>query len=67
MAGKPDGFTVNVSPGFADIQLNRMPLLQIFVNLVTNAIKHHHREDGSISLGVEDNGRRRAGCLAGVP
>jgi signal transduction histidine kinase len=52
----PERFTVTVSPGFAAIRLPRMPVQQILMNLVGNAIKHHHREQGRIELTVEDRG-----------
>lgn len=47
------GFTIAVSPSFADIKISRMPLQQILANLVGNAIKHHDRADGRISVSVE--------------
>jgi signal transduction histidine kinase len=31
-----------------------MPLQQILMNLVSNAIKHHHRTEGCIEVSVED-------------
>jgi two-component system sensor kinase FixL len=52
----PAGFTVKVSPGFASIKLHRMPLQQIFMNLISNAIKHHDRKEGLIEVTVEDRG-----------
>jgi|GEM_PF-6658162 len=50
----PAGFTVTVSPGFADIHVRRMPLQQILMNLVGNAIKHHDKKRGSIEVTVEE-------------
>jgi PAS domain S-box-containing protein len=52
----PPGFTVEVTPGFAAIEVNRMPLQQVIYNLIGNAIKHHHRSDGLIRVSVEDSG-----------
>jgi signal transduction histidine kinase len=51
----PESFTVKVSPGFADIQVRRMPLQQILMNLVGNAIKHHDKERGCIEITVEEH------------
>jgi PAS domain S-box-containing protein len=51
-----DGFAVRVSPAFAQIQVRRMPLQQILMNLIGNAIKHHHRKIGNIAVSVEDCG-----------
>lgn len=56
LVDKPENFTINVSPGFADTELNRMPISQIFVNLINNAIKHHNREDGTVNVAVADQG-----------
>jgi signal transduction histidine kinase len=33
-----------------------MPLQQIFINLVGNAVKHHHRKEGRIEISVEPGG-----------
>jgi PAS domain S-box-containing protein len=52
----PAGFTVVVSPGFAGIHVPRMPLQQILMNLISNAIKHHDKKTGRIDVGVEDHG-----------
>jgi PAS domain S-box-containing protein len=52
----PKGFKVTVGPGFAAIRLERMPLQQILMNLIGNAIKHHDRKEGRIELEVEDRG-----------
>lgn len=49
-------FTVRVSPGFRDIQVNTMPLQQILMNLIGNAAKHHHKSNGCIEVTVEDRG-----------
>jgi signal transduction histidine kinase len=50
----PEGFTVNVSSGFAAIRVPRMPLQQILMNLISNAIKHHDKRNGRIDVTVED-------------
>jgi signal transduction histidine kinase len=49
-------FTVSVSAGFRGIQVCRMPLQQIFMNLIGNAIKHHDKGSGSIQVTVRDDG-----------
>jgi len=51
-----EGFRVQVSPAFADLQLRRMPLQQILMNLIGNAIKHHDKKDGCIAVTVDDEG-----------
>lgn len=47
------GFCVNVSPGFADIRTERMPLQQILMNLIGNAVKHHDKKQGCIEVALE--------------
>ena len=53
-----DGFKINVSPAFSQISLRRMPLQQILLNLIGNAVKHHHRKDGRIDVTVEESADR---------
>jgi signal transduction histidine kinase len=56
MAAPPTGFTIKVDDGFSGISLRRMPVQQVFYNLVNNAIKHHDGETGTIEIGVQDEG-----------
>jgi PAS domain S-box-containing protein len=51
-----EGFTVEVGPGFADIEVYRMPLQQVLMNLIANGIKHHHKKTGRIAVTVENDG-----------
>jgi signal transduction histidine kinase len=51
-----EGFAVSASPRFSQIQVYRMPLQQILMNLVGNAIKHHDKSTGRIEITVEDRG-----------
>jgi signal transduction histidine kinase len=50
----PQSFTVKVGASFANIQVRRMPLQQILMNLISNAIKHHDKKSGCIEVTVED-------------
>ncbi len=50
----PDGFRVVVSSAFGTIKVMRMPLQQILLNLIGNAIKHHDKERGLVEVLVED-------------
>ncbi|MCD2173125.1 sensor histidine kinase [Rhizobium sp. C4] len=45
-----DGFTVTFDPSFLAIAATRMPLQQILINLIGNALKHHDRETGEIHV-----------------
>ncbi len=52
----PDGFVVKIDDAFDQIKLNRMPVQQILLNLINNAIKHHDKKAGIVEVGVEDMG-----------
>jgi PAS domain S-box-containing protein len=52
----PPEFVVDMSSGFAGIEVYRMPLQQVLINLISNALKHHDKEAGRIEVGVEDLG-----------
>ena len=52
----PEGFKVNIDENLKDISIARMPLEQIFHNLVNNAIKHHDRSEGEIRISAEQKG-----------
>jgi len=52
----PEGFTMKVSPGLAGIHVRRMPLQQILMNLIGNAIKHHDKKAGCIEVMGADCG-----------
>ena len=49
----PASFTITVSANFATILVKRMPLQQILLNLISNAIKHHDKKEGHIDVAVE--------------
>ena len=52
----PQGFVVDVNSSLAGIQVFRMPLQQILMNLISNAIKHHDKKAGRVEVSVEDLG-----------
>lgn len=56
MLPRPEGFEVKVGPGFAAIRVARMPLQQILMNLIGNAIKHHDKTTGRIEVAAADLG-----------
>lgn len=58
LVAPPEGFTVAVDPSVAAIKAYRMPLHQVLVNLISNAIKHHDKKTGRIEVSVEDLGTR---------
>jgi PAS domain S-box-containing protein len=64
MVMPPKGFTIEISPAFAGIRVFRMPLQQVFMNLIGNAVKHHHRKEGHIEVSVDPATSSREPMLA---
>jgi PAS domain S-box-containing protein len=50
----PPEFTVKVMPGMPTLITERLPLQQVFTNLISNAIKHNKRPNGQIVISVKD-------------
>lgn len=53
----PPEFTVTVEPGMPMLVTQRLPLFQVFSNLISNCLKHHDRPDGNVTVSVEDQGQ----------
>lgn len=53
----PAHFNISLTGPFAEIQLRRMPLQQVLMNLIGNAIKHHDKAQANISVAIEDEGQ----------
>jgi signal transduction histidine kinase len=51
-------FTISVPERMPSVVADRTRLWQVFSNLIANAVKHHHRDHGQISIGVRDLGER---------
>ncbi len=49
----PPQFRVVVAADLPTIQTERIPLQQVFSNLITNAYKHHTSQSGNITIAVE--------------
>ena len=56
LAAPPDNFTIEWSDAFREIKVSRMPLEQVLLNLITNAIKHHDKGRGRVSVDVQTDG-----------
>jgi light-regulated signal transduction histidine kinase (bacteriophytochrome) len=52
----PPTFTVEVAPNMPTFVTERLPLEQVFTNLISNAIKHHPKVDGKVQISVIDQG-----------
>ncbi len=48
-------FNIVISPMMPNLQGKKILLQQVFANLISNAIKHHHRKDGKIEISVQDS------------
>lgn len=56
LAAPTDNFRIEWSDAFREIQISRMPLEQVLLNLITNAIKHHDKGRGRVSVDVQTDG-----------
>ncbi|MEL7351331.1 MAG: PAS domain S-box protein [Cyanobacteria bacterium P01_A01_bin.116] len=54
--GPLNKFSIEVAPGMPVLEAKRAPLMQIFSNLIGNAIKYHDRADGHVQVSVRDEG-----------
>ncbi|NND90250.1 MAG: PAS domain S-box protein [Granulosicoccus sp.] len=54
LVAPPTQFRIELDPAFSSIQLPRMPIRNVLLNLVSNAIKHHDLEAGLIEVCVKD-------------
>ena len=52
----PDHFKIKVQPALPILKSERLPLLQVFTNLIGNSIKHHHGSTGQILVAAKDLG-----------
>jgi len=50
----PSGFQVSMVTEMPVLQTHRMALHQVFSNLINNAVKHHHKTEGSIWIRCGD-------------
>jgi PAS domain S-box-containing protein len=50
----PSGFEVKVEPGMPTFVAEKLPLQQVFSNLISNAIKHNRAESGHVTISVKD-------------
>lgn len=52
----PAEFSCTIDPGFKAIELPRMPIEQVLHNLISNAVKHHNRDDGVVKVTLKSVG-----------
>ena len=56
----PPETTVTVDPDMPTITTERTPLQQVFMNLISNAIKYNRRQGATVHVSVRDTGRMYA-------
>lgn len=56
LISRPAEFTIKVSDGMPAFETERIRLQQVFANLISNAVKHHDRPDGTVEVSVRDAG-----------
>jgi signal transduction histidine kinase len=56
LLGPPDGFRIDIDGELPTLTTSRDLLERVFLNLATNAIKHHDRETGTIRVSCRDKG-----------
>ena len=52
----PPGFVVEADFHIAPFRTAKLPLKRVFMNLVGNAIKHHDRTEGRVTISAHDRG-----------
>lgn len=50
----PATLKIEIEPGMPTLQTKRLPLSQVFSNLISNAIKYNHRIDGQIRISAQE-------------
>ena len=61
LLGVPAGAEIRVAPAMPVIETERLPLQQVFMNLIGNALKYGHREGEPVRIEVSARGTD-AGC-----
>ncbi|MCP4152627.1 MAG: response regulator [bacterium] len=59
----PENITVNISGVLPKVYCDKMFLIQLFQNLIGNAIKHLGKPEGEISISCSDQGECREFCV----
>ncbi|MBD1398460.1 CHASE3 domain-containing protein [Pontibacter sp. JH31] len=54
MVAPAEGFQVNIAPGMPILYTERVQLHQVFLNLISNALKYHDKQKGEVDVTWED-------------
>jgi PAS domain S-box-containing protein len=52
----PASFTIQLPPALPTLNTRRVLLQQVLMNLLNNAVKHHDRPDGTVTLALTERG-----------
>ncbi len=52
----PQGFLLEIPSPLPIVRANRVKMLQVFLNLMSNAVKYNDKSQGRLKIGVEDQG-----------
>ena len=52
----PEGFSIIIGDGMPVLNTERLQIYQVFANLISNAIKHHGSQQGSVQVAAKDLG-----------
>jgi signal transduction histidine kinase len=55
MVAPPNGFKINIGPNMPQLFTERIQLHQVFLNLISNAIKYHHQDEGRIDINCQES------------
>lgn len=53
----PTTFNIEIAHKMPTLIAKRLPLQQVFANLISNAIQHHSRIDGMVNISVQERGK----------
>ncbi|PPS46113.1 PAS domain-containing sensor histidine kinase [Chroococcidiopsis sp. TS-821] len=56
MLAPPPEFTIAIATPMPTLHAQKLPLFQVFSNLISNAIKHHNRPNGNVAIAATDKG-----------
>lgn len=51
----PDEFSIETVPPLPVLKAKRVPLIQVFSNLINNALKHHDRKEGRVKVSAVEH------------
>jgi signal transduction histidine kinase len=54
MLSPQSGMQIHIQPGMPVIRTEKIPLQQIFINLISNSVKYHHLKQGKVLIRCEE-------------